>query len=123
MPRILLPEGLLQERHGPEVVRGGEHAGFPAPSCGWRLLVASERQWGDGLIRANTDVYPGSGRLIRPKRIYNLCLFHVLLCDIATCFATLLYHFTHIWTNLLTQCTQCQFLSSDVFTYSNFSPI
>src|SRR3954462_5727102 len=52
--------------------------------------------------------------LIRPKRIYNFCLFHALLGDIAMCFATLLYLFTHIWTNLLTQCTQCQFLSADV---------
>ena len=29
-------------------------------------------------------------------------------------FATLLCLFQHIWTNLLTQCTQCQFLSADV---------
>ena len=50
------------------------------------------------------------GMLIRPKRIYNFCLFHALLGDIVICFATLLYHFTHIWINLLTQCTQCQFL-------------
>ena len=28
------------------------------------------------------------------------------------CFATLSYLFQHIWTNLLTQCTQCQFLSA-----------
>src|SRR3954470_11415288 len=52
--------------------------------------------------------------VIRPKRIYNFCLFHALLGDIAMCFATLSYLFTHIWTNLLTQCTQCQFLSADV---------
>src|SRR3954463_4695462 len=61
--------------------------------------------------------------LIRPKRIYIFFLFHALLCDIATCLATLLYPFTHIWTNLLTQCTQCQFLSVDVFSCSDFSPI
>src|SRR3954464_11403211 len=30
------------------------------------------------------------------------------------CFATLSYLSTHICTNLLTQCTQCQFLSADV---------
>src|SRR3954463_16564186 len=63
------------------------------------------------------------GMLICPKHIYNLCLFHALLCDIATCFATLLYHFTHIWTDLLTQCTQCQFLFADVFSCSDFPPI
>ena len=64
------------------------------------------------------------GMLIRPKRIYNFCLFHDLLGDIVICFATLLYHFTHIWTNLLTQCTQCQFLSADVYfagTFTQFS--
>ena len=30
-------------------------------------------------------------------------------------FCTLSYLFQHIWTNLLTQCTQCQFLSIDVY--------
>jgi len=61
------------------------------------------------------------GMLIRPKRIYNFCLFHDLLGDIVICFATLLYHFTHIWTNLLTQCTQCQFLSADVYFAGAFT--
>ena len=61
------------------------------------------------------------GMLIRPKRIYNFCLFHDLLGDIVICFSTHLYHFTHIWTNLLTQCTQCQFLSSDVFFARDFT--
>src|SRR3954470_14859202 len=45
------------------------------------------------------------GMLIRPKRIYNICLLHasfVLYCyDIDE----LPYTFDHIWTNLLTQCT------------------
>ena len=59
--------------------------------------------------------------LIRPKRIYNFCLFHDLLGDIVICFATLLYHFTHIWTNLLTQCTQCQFLCADVYFVGAFT--
>ena len=63
------------------------------------------------------------GMLIRPKRIYNFCLFHDLLSDIVICFATLLYHFTHIWTNLLTQCIQCQFLSADVFFAGDFTQI
>ena len=61
--------------------------------------------------------------VIHPKRIYNLCLFHALLCDIATCFATLLCHFTHISTNLLTQCTQCQFLSADICKLQVFTHI
>src|SRR3954471_13283833 len=30
------------------------------------------------------------------------------------CFSTLSYLPIHIWTDLLTQCTQCQFLSADV---------
>src|ERR1041385_3631779 len=61
--------------------------------------------------------------LIRPKRIYNFCLLHALLGDIAMCFATLLYPFTHIWTNLLTQCTQCQFMSADVCKLQVFTHI
>src|SRR3954471_7496141 len=36
------------------------------------------------------------------------------MSDIAICFATLSYIFQRIWTNLLTQCTQCQFMSADV---------
>ena len=61
--------------------------------------------------------------LIRPKCIYNFCLFHAHLGDIAMCFATLSYLFTHIWTNLLTQCTQCQFLSADVCELQVFTHI
>ena len=61
------------------------------------------------------------GLVLRPKCIYNFCLFHDLLGDIVICFATLLYFFTHIWTNLLTQCTQCQFLSADVFFAGTFT--
>src|ERR1041385_2250279 len=65
--------------------------------------------------------------LICLKRIYNFCLFHALLGDISMCFATLSYLFTHIWTNLLTQCTQCQFLPADVcklqvFTHTYRAP-
>src|SRR3954468_12681285 len=44
------------------------------------------------------------GMLIRPKCIYNFCLFHAYIGDIAICFATLSYHLQHIWTNLLIQC-------------------
>ena len=31
------------------------------------------------------------------------------------------YHFTHIWTNLLTQCTQCQFLCARVYFAGAFT--
>src|SRR4051812_48579075 len=41
--------------------------------------------------------------VIRPKHIYNFCLFHAYLGDISMCFSTLSYLFQHIWTNLLTQ--------------------
>src|SRR3954464_10886169 len=44
--------------------------------------------------------------MIRPKRIYNFFLLHacfVLLCHVLL---ELSYTFEHIWTNLLTQCTQ-----------------
>src|ERR1041385_5373921 len=51
------------------------------------------------------------------------CLFHAYVGDIAMCFATLSYLFTHIWTNLLTQCTQCQFLSADVCELQGFTHI
>ena len=43
--------------------------------------------------------------LIRPKRIYNFCLFHAYLCDFAICFDALSYHLQLIWTNLLTKCS------------------
>src|SRR3954463_13235536 len=52
--------------------------------------------------------------LIRPKRIYNFCLLHACFGCYYYMFATHSYLFQHIWTNLLTQCTQCRFLSSDV---------
>ena len=32
------------------------------------------------------------GMLIRPKHIYNLCLFQTYYGDIAICYATLSYH-------------------------------
>src|SRR4051812_46989645 len=49
------------------------------------------------------------GMLICPKRIYNFCLFHAYIGDIAKCFATLSYLFQHIWTNLLTRCPIASF--------------
>ena len=63
------------------------------------------------------------GMLICPKRIYNFFLLHAYLGDIAMCFATISYIFQHIWTNLLTQCTQCQFLSDDVCELQVYTPI
>ena len=47
--------------------------------------------------------------MIRPKRIYNFCLFHAYFGDIAICFATLSYLLQHIWTNLLTQWPSASF--------------
>ena len=44
------------------------------------------------------------GTLIRPKRIYNFCLFHACFGDNAICFDALSYHLQLIWTNLLTKC-------------------
>src|SRR4051794_4928209 len=47
--------------------------------------------------------------LIYPKLIYNFCLFHAYMGDIAMCFATLAYLFQHIWSNLLTQYPSANF--------------
>ena len=63
------------------------------------------------------------GMLIRPKRIYNFCLLHACFGWYCYEFDTLSYLFTHIWTNLLTQCTQCQFLSTDVCELQVFTDI
>ena len=79
-------------------------------------MVWHTNHLGTTVLRIVADGSPlACAPLIRPKRIYNFCLFHDLLGDIIICFATLLYHFTHIWTNIITQCTQCQFLSADVY--------
>src|ERR1041384_6437477 len=63
------------------------------------------------------------GMLIRPKRIYNFCLLHacfVLLCHVLL---ELSYTFEHIWTNLLTQCTQLPVAVFCCFCISCFPPI
>src|ERR1041384_291358 len=63
------------------------------------------------------------GMLIRPKRIYNFCLLHacsVLLCHVLL---ELSYTFEHIWTNLLTQCTQLPVAVFCCFCISVFSGI
>src|SRR3954464_5309857 len=46
------------------------------------------------------------GRLIRAKRIYNFCLCHACFVELCHVLLELSYTFEHIWTNLLTQCTQ-----------------
>src|ERR1041385_354779 len=63
------------------------------------------------------------GMLIRPKRIYNFCLLHacfVLLCHVLL---ELSYTFEHIWTNLLTQCTQLPVAVFCCFCISDFPAI
>src|SRR4051812_31458755 len=63
------------------------------------------------------------GMLIRPKRVYNFCLCHacfVLLCHVLH---TLPYTFDHIWTNLLTQCTQFPVPVFCCFCISGFRPL
>src|SRR4051812_32194302 len=61
--------------------------------------------------------------MISPKRIYNFCLLHACFGSYFYAFDTLSYLFDHIWTNLLTQCTQCQFLSADVYELQVFTHI
>src|SRR3954471_22345194 len=46
------------------------------------------------------------GMLIRPKRIYNFCFLHACFVRLCHVLLDLSYTFEHIWTNLLTQCTQ-----------------
>src|SRR3954464_5616204 len=62
------------------------------------------------------------GILIRPKRIYNFCLLHAYIGDIAICFATLSYLLQHIWTNLLNHrpsASFCLLLSMHCMIMSN----
>src|SRR3954464_3013181 len=61
--------------------------------------------------------------MIRPKRIYNFFLLHacfVLLCHVLL---ELSYTFEHIWTNLLTQCTQLPVPVFCCFCISGFPAI
>src|SRR3954471_19675210 len=63
------------------------------------------------------------GMLIHPKRIYNFCLLQacfVLLCHVLL---ELSYTFEHIWTNLLTQCTQLPVPVFCCFCISGFPAI
>src|SRR3954469_14989018 len=52
--------------------------------------------------------------MIRPKRIYNFYLLHACFVWLCHVLLELSNTFEHIWTNLLTQCTQ---LPVDVFCY------
>src|SRR4051812_9783471 len=58
--------------------------------------------------------------LIRPKRIYNFCLCHACFVRLCHDLLELSYTFEHIWTNLLTQCTQLPVVVFCCFCISGF---
>src|SRR3954470_5672846 len=61
------------------------------------------------------------GMLIRPKRIYNICLLHASFGRYCYDIYTLPYNFDHIWTNLLTHCTPVPVSVFCCFCISGFS--
>src|SRR3954466_5587048 len=61
--------------------------------------------------------------LICPKHIYNLCLLHACFVSLCHVFLELSYTFDHIWTNLLTQCTQLPVPIFCCFCISGFPAI
>ena len=61
--------------------------------------------------------------LIRPKRIYNFCLLHACFVWLCHALLELSYTFKHIWTNLLTQCTQLPVSVFCCFCISSFPAI
>src|SRR4051812_36998723 len=63
------------------------------------------------------------GMLIRPKRIYNLCLLHACFVCLCHVLLELSYTFEHIWTDLLTQCTQLPVPVFCCFCISSFPAI
>src|SRR3954463_8858291 len=63
------------------------------------------------------------GMLIHPKRIYNFCLLHAYFVWLCHVFLKLPYTFEHIWTNLLTQCTQLPVTVFCCFCISGFPAI
>src|SRR3954466_6720290 len=63
------------------------------------------------------------GMLIRPKRIYNFFLLHACFVSLCHVLLELLYTFDHIWTNLLTQCTQLPVPVFCCFCISGFPAI
>src|ERR1043165_8075247 len=63
------------------------------------------------------------GMLICPKRIYSFCLLHACFVCLCQVLLELLYTFEHIWTNLLTQCTQLPVVVFCCFFISGFPAI
>src|SRR3954463_9240065 len=63
------------------------------------------------------------GMLICPKRIYNFCLLHACFVRLRHVLLELSYTFEHIWTNLLTQCTQLPVTVFCCFCISSFLTI
>src|SRR4051812_8884257 len=63
------------------------------------------------------------GMLIRPKRIYNFFLLHACFVRLCHDLLELSYTFEHIWTNLLTQCTQLPVVVFCFFCISGFPAI
>src|SRR3954463_14329972 len=63
------------------------------------------------------------GMLICPKRIYNFCLLHACFVRLRHVLLELSYTFEHIWTNLLTQCTQLPVAVFCCFCISGFPAI
>src|SRR3954467_3139172 len=63
------------------------------------------------------------GMLIRPKCIYNFCLLHACFVWLCHVLLELSYTFEHIWTNLLTQCTQLPVHVFCCFCISGFPAI
>ena len=61
--------------------------------------------------------------LICPKHIYNFCLIHACFVCLCHVLLEISYTFEPIWTNLLTQCTQLQFLFSAIFVFQVFRPL
>src|SRR4051812_36856545 len=63
------------------------------------------------------------GMLIRPKCIYNFFLLHACFVRLCHVLIELSYTFDHIWTNLLTQCTQLPLPVFCCFSISGFPAI
>src|SRR3954464_9824120 len=62
----------------------------------------------DNVQKARRYLGEGKGHclLIHRKHIYNFCLLHACFVRLCHVLLELPYTFEHIWTNLLTQCTQ-----------------
>ena len=75
------------------------------------------------VVEKTPKVNPPSGRVIRPKCIYNFCLLHACFVWLCHVFLELSYTFKPSWTNLLTQCTQLPVVVFCCFCISGFSAI